>query len=106
MKIFDLLVKIAIFGAFLFRSRDSRNALLPENNARLKNFHKSKSNFYEKLSTRACRFYDLMHFKQFHFFKRDLQKGQNSYKKMHDLGIIQNVQQYPKLLCISWRNCS
>ena len=28
MKIFDFLVKIAIFGAFLFRSRDSRHALL------------------------------------------------------------------------------
>ena len=34
MKIFDFLVKIAIFGAFLFRSRDSRHALLPETNAR------------------------------------------------------------------------
>ena len=34
MKIFDSLVKIAIFGAFLFRSRDSRHALLPETNAR------------------------------------------------------------------------
>ena len=71
---------------------------------KIKNFHKSKSDFYEKLSTRACRFYDSMHFKQFHFFKRDLQKGQNFYKKMHDLGITQNVQQYPKLLRISWRN--
>ena len=30
MKIFDFLVKIAIFGAFLFRSRDSRQALLPQ----------------------------------------------------------------------------
>ena len=30
MKIFDFLVKIAIFGAFLFRLRDSRHALLPE----------------------------------------------------------------------------
>ena len=29
IKIFDFLVKIAIFGAFLFRSRDSRHALLP-----------------------------------------------------------------------------
>ena len=29
MKIFDFLVKIAIFGAFLFRSRDSCHALLP-----------------------------------------------------------------------------
>ena len=41
----------------------------------------------------------------FIFFKPDLQKGQNFYKEMHDLGIIQNVQQYPKLLRISWRNC-
>ena len=83
MNFFDFLVKIAIFGAFLFRSRD----------------------FYEKLSTRACLFNDSMNFKQFHFFKHDLQKGQNFYKKMHDLGIIQNIQQYPKLLRISWRNC-
>ena len=30
--------------------------------------------FYEKLSTRASWFHDLMHFKQFHFFKRNLQK--------------------------------
>ena len=29
MSVFDFLVKIAIFGAFLFRSRDSRHALLP-----------------------------------------------------------------------------
>ena len=29
MKIFDFLVKIAILGAFLFPSRDSRHALLP-----------------------------------------------------------------------------
>ena len=29
MKIFDFLDKIAIFGEFLFRSRDSRQALLP-----------------------------------------------------------------------------
>ena len=29
IKIFDFLVKIAIFGAFLFQSRDSRHALLP-----------------------------------------------------------------------------
>ena len=29
MKIFDFLVKIAIFGAFLFQSRDLRHALLP-----------------------------------------------------------------------------
>ena len=72
---------------------------------KIKNFHKSKSDFYEKLSTRACRFNDSMNFKQFHFFKHDLQKGQNFYKKMHDLGIIQNIQQYPKLLRISWRNC-
>ena len=34
MKIFDFLVKIAIFEAFLFRSIDSRHALLPETNAR------------------------------------------------------------------------
>ena len=34
MKNFDFLVKIAIFEAFLFRSRDSRHALLPETNAR------------------------------------------------------------------------
>ena len=27
MKIFDFLVKIAIFGAFLFQSRDSRHAI-------------------------------------------------------------------------------
>ena len=33
MKIFDFLVKIAIFEAFLFRSIDSRHALLPETNA-------------------------------------------------------------------------
>ena len=33
MKIFDFLSKIAIFGAFLFRSRDLRRALLPETNA-------------------------------------------------------------------------
>ena len=34
IKIFDFLVKIAIFGAFLFRSRDSHHVLLPETNAR------------------------------------------------------------------------
>ena len=34
IKIFDFLVKIAIFGAFLFPSRDSRHALLPKTNAR------------------------------------------------------------------------
>ena len=34
MKIFDFLVKIAIFGAFLFRLRDSCHALLPEAKAR------------------------------------------------------------------------
>ena len=33
MKIFDFLVKIAIFGAFLFRSRDLCHALLPKTNA-------------------------------------------------------------------------
>ena len=38
---------------------------------KMKNFQKSKSDSYEKLSTRACRFNDLMHFKQFHFFKCD-----------------------------------
>ena len=32
MKIFDFLVKIAIFGAFLFQSRNSRHALLPKTN--------------------------------------------------------------------------
>ena len=72
---------------------------------KIKNFHKSKSDFYEKLSTRACRFYDTMHFKQFHFFKRDLQKGPKCYEKMHGLGIIQKVQQYLKLVRIFWRNC-
>ena len=46
-----------------------------------------------------------MHFKQFHFFKRDLQKGPKCYEKMHGLGIIQKVQQYLKLVCIFWRNC-
>ena len=46
-----------------------------------------------------------MHLKQFHFFKRDLQKGPKCYEKMHDLGIIQKVQQYLKLVCIFWRNC-
>ena len=30
MKIFDFIVKIAIFGVFLFWSRDSRHALLPK----------------------------------------------------------------------------
>ena len=34
MSVFDFLVKIAIFGAFLFRSRDLRHELLPETNAR------------------------------------------------------------------------
>ena len=34
MSVFDFLVKIAIFGAFLFRWRDSLHALLPETNAR------------------------------------------------------------------------
>ena len=34
MKIFDFLVKIAIFEAFLFQSRDLRHELLPETNAR------------------------------------------------------------------------
>ena len=34
MKIFDFLVKIAIFEAFLFQSIDLRHALLPETNAR------------------------------------------------------------------------
>ena len=38
IKIFDFLVKIAIFGAFLFRSRDSRHALLPETIARSRLF--------------------------------------------------------------------
>ena len=33
MKFFDFLVKIAIFGAFLLFSLDSRHALLPETNA-------------------------------------------------------------------------
>ena len=33
IKIFDFLVKIAIFGAFLSRSRDLCHALLPETNA-------------------------------------------------------------------------
>ena len=83
MKIFDFLVKIAIFGAFLFRSRDSRHVLLPEKekcskygyfDEKIKNFHKSKSDFYDKLSTWASWFYDLMHNKQWHFFKRDLLK--------------------------------
>ena len=46
-----------------------------------------------------------MHFKQFHFFKRDLQKGPKCYEKMHGLGIIQKVQQYLKLVRIFWRNC-
>ena len=34
MKIFDFLIKIAIFGAFLFRSRDLRHALLLKTKAR------------------------------------------------------------------------
>ena len=46
-----------------------------------------------------------MHFKQFHFFKRNLQKGPKCYEKMHGLGIIQKVQQYLKLVRIFWRNC-
>ena len=33
IKIFDFLVKIAIFGAILSQSRDLRHALLPETNA-------------------------------------------------------------------------
>ena len=40
IKIFDFLVKIAIFGAFLFRSRDSRHALLPEKKSKI--FSKAK----------------------------------------------------------------
>jgi len=36
IKIFHFLVKITIFGAFLFRLRDLRHALLPETNARLR----------------------------------------------------------------------
>ena len=47
-----------------------------------------------------------MHFTQFHFFKRDLQKGPKCYEKMHGLGIIQKVQQYLKWVRIFWRNCS
>ena len=34
MTIFDFIVKIAIFGAFLFRLRDLRDSLLPKTNAR------------------------------------------------------------------------
>ena len=53
----------------------------------------------------ASQFNDSMHFKQFHFFKCDLQKGPKCYEKMHGLGIIQKVQQYLKLVRIFWRNC-
>ena len=77
MKIFDFLFKIAIFGAYLFLSRDSRHALLPQSSVgfdqKIKKFYKSKSDFYEKLSTRASRYNHWMHFKQFHFFKCDFQ---------------------------------
>ena len=96
MKIFDFLVKTAIFRTFLLFSGDYRQALPPytvwlehlirtdmhdENlsekrrNAqkmailtkKMKNFHKSKVEGLEKLPTRAYLYYDLLHFKGCHF---------------------------------------
>ena len=70
MKIFDFLVKTAIFRTFLLFSGEFGQALWPKDDyfdQRIKNFHKSKVDGLKKLPTRACLFYDLLHFKECHF---------------------------------------
>ena len=88
MKIFNFLVKKAIFKAFLLFLGDLRHALRPKSNTwrgqnlstqisqkkekclknsffdwKIKNFHKSKVDGLQKLSTRASLFQDCLHFK-------------------------------------------
>ena len=104
MKIFDFLVKTAIFRAFLFfserfssctsarikcssqtvygcnawRKSPDKKEKCPKNgyfDEKIKNFHKSKVDGLKKLTTRSCLYHDLMHFRGCPFTKISVFSG-------------------------------
>ena len=110
MKIFDFLVKLAVFRASLLFLGDSRHALWPQSNMwsrkkcmtgisqkkercpkkgyfdeKIKKFYKSKIDGLQKLSTRAPRFYDFLHLKGWPFINHKI--SQQIFGKLRFLNL-------------------